>query len=94
MIFNFVLAPIQIILPVLVKEGIGLPPWYLGALESTQSLGLVVGAWSPHKKNNTGQENGWRKYPHGNCFSADAFLPTHGSPVIHDFSVWNGQYNI
>src|SRR6266851_2751108 len=44
MLLNFVLAPLFVVLPVLVKQGRGLPPWYLGALESSIGAGAIVGA--------------------------------------------------
>jgi hypothetical protein len=33
-----------VVLPVLVKLGRGLPPWYLGALESGMGAGAILGA--------------------------------------------------
>ena len=44
MLLNFVLAPLFVVLPVLVKQARGLPPWYLGALESSMGVGAIVGA--------------------------------------------------
>jgi MFS transporter, DHA3 family, macrolide efflux protein len=44
MMLNFVLSPIGIILPVLVKQERNLPPWFLGALESSVGLGSILGA--------------------------------------------------
>jgi MFS family permease len=44
MLLNFFLAPLFVVLPVLVKQGRGLPPWYLGALESSMGAGAIVGA--------------------------------------------------
>ncbi|HBB67969.1 MAG: hypothetical protein A2X28_00185 [Elusimicrobia bacterium GWA2_56_46] len=44
MAMNFVLSPIGVILPVLVKQQRNLPPWFLGALESSVSLGTIIGA--------------------------------------------------
>ena len=45
MLLNFVLAPLFVVLPVLVKQGRGLPPWYLGALESSMGAGGIAGAF-------------------------------------------------
>ncbi|PYR33698.1 MAG: hypothetical protein DMF90_19910 [Acidobacteria bacterium] len=44
MLVNFLLAPMFVVLPVLVKLGRGLPPWYLGALESGMGAGAILGA--------------------------------------------------
>ena len=44
MLLNFFLAPLFVVLPVLVKQGRGLPPWYLGALESSMGAGGIAGA--------------------------------------------------
>lgn len=44
MSMNFLLAPVNIILPVLVKQQRGLPPWFLGGLESSGGLGTILGA--------------------------------------------------
>ncbi len=44
MVINFALAPLAVVLPVLVKESRGMPAWYLGGLESSISLGAIVGA--------------------------------------------------
>jgi MFS family permease len=44
MILNFVFSPIEIILPVMVKEVRGLPPWFLGTLFSSLGAGAIVGA--------------------------------------------------
>lgn len=44
MLVNFLLAPLFVVLPVLVKLGRGLPPWYLGALESGMGAGAILGA--------------------------------------------------
>lgn len=44
MLLNFVLAPLVVVLPVLVKEGRGLPAWYLGALRSSMGGGAIVGS--------------------------------------------------
>lgn len=41
---NFVLNPLSVALPVLAKEGRGLPPWFLGALEASIGAGSVLGA--------------------------------------------------
>lgn len=46
MLMNLALSPLGIILPVLAKEGRNLPPWFLGGLESSISLGAIVGAFS------------------------------------------------
>lgn len=43
-VISFVLSPIGIILPVLVKETRNMPPWFLGALESGISIGSIIGA--------------------------------------------------
>lgn len=44
MVINFALAPLAIVLPVLAKESRGMPAWYLGGLESSISLGAIIGA--------------------------------------------------
>lgn len=44
MALNLLLAPIEIILPVLVKQQRGLPPWFFGGLVSSVSLGSIIGA--------------------------------------------------
>lgn len=44
MMLNFIFAPIQVVLPILVKMQRGLPPWFLGALESSASFGMICGA--------------------------------------------------
>ncbi|MDG0817313.1 MFS transporter [Bdellovibrio svalbardensis] len=44
MFLNLAFAPLGVILPVLAKEGRNMPPWFLGALESSISLGAIVGA--------------------------------------------------
>ena len=44
MVLNFVLAPLVVVLPILVKQERSLPPWYLGTLQSSMALGAVVGA--------------------------------------------------
>lgn len=46
MLMNLALSPLGIILPVLAKEGRNMPPWFLGGLESSISLGAIVGAFS------------------------------------------------
>jgi len=43
-LLNFVVSPIGIALPILVKEVRNLPPWFLGALESSVSFGTIIGA--------------------------------------------------
>ena len=43
-LMNFVVSPIGIALPVLVKEARNMPPWFLGALESSVSIGSIIGA--------------------------------------------------
>lgn len=44
MFLNLAFAPLGVILPVLAKEGRNMPPWFLGGLESSISLGAIVGA--------------------------------------------------
>lgn len=44
MALNLLLSPIEIILPVLVKQQRGLPPWFYGGLVSSVSLGSIIGA--------------------------------------------------
>lgn len=44
MVINFSLAPLAVVLPVLAKESRGMPPWFLGGLESSISLGAIFGA--------------------------------------------------
>jgi MFS family permease len=44
MFLNLSLSPLGIILPVLAKESRGMPAWFLGALESSISLGAILGA--------------------------------------------------
>lgn len=44
MLMNFTLAPMSVVLPVLAKMGQDMPPWFLGALETSISLGAIVGA--------------------------------------------------
>jgi MFS transporter, DHA3 family, macrolide efflux protein len=44
MFMNLAGAPLGIVLPVLVKQGRGLPAWFLGGLESSMGLGAIVGA--------------------------------------------------
>ncbi|MGZ3773154.1 MAG: MFS transporter [Pseudobdellovibrionaceae bacterium] len=46
MLMNLALSPLGVILPVLSKEGRNMPPWFLGALESSISLGAIVGAFT------------------------------------------------
>ena len=41
---NFAFAPIAIGLPVLVKELRNMPPWFLGAMESSLSAGAILGS--------------------------------------------------
>ena len=41
---NFCIAPMFIALPVLVKQVRNMPPWFLGALESSISVGSILGA--------------------------------------------------
>ena len=41
---NFFVSPINIALPVFVKEVSGMPPWFLGTLFSSLSLGSIVGS--------------------------------------------------
>jgi MFS family permease len=45
-LMNFILAPIGIALPVLVKQARAMPPWFLGALGSSISIGSIVGAFA------------------------------------------------
>lgn len=44
MFMNLGLSPLAIVLPVLAKEGRGMPAWFLGGLESSIGLGAIVGA--------------------------------------------------
>ena len=44
MFMNLALSPLAVILPVLAKQSRGLPAWFLGALESSISLGAILGA--------------------------------------------------
>lgn len=44
MFMNLALSPLAVILPVLAKEARGMPAWFLGGLESSISLGAIVGA--------------------------------------------------
>jgi MFS family permease len=44
MLMNLSLSPLGIVLPVLTKESRNMPAWFLGALESSISLGAIVGA--------------------------------------------------
>ena len=46
MFLNFFLSPMGIILPYLAKESRNMPPWFLGALESSVSAGAIIGAVS------------------------------------------------
>jgi MFS family permease len=46
MFMNLAMSPLGIILPVLTKESRNMPAWFLGALESSISLGAIVGALS------------------------------------------------
>ncbi len=46
MLMNLSMSPLGIILPVLAKEARSMPPWFLGALESSISAGAIVGALS------------------------------------------------
>lgn len=46
MLMNLSLAPLGVVLPVLAKEGRGMPAWFLGGLESSIGLGAIVGAIS------------------------------------------------
>ncbi|MFA6584733.1 MAG: MFS transporter [Elusimicrobiaceae bacterium] len=45
-VLNLVAAPLIVALPVLVKQVRNLPPWFLGALESSASVGSILGALS------------------------------------------------
>ena len=42
--FNLVLSPMQVLLPTYAKLAKGMPAWFLGGLESSLGLGIVVGA--------------------------------------------------
>lgn len=44
MLMNLSLSPLGVVLPVLSKEARSMPAWFLGALESSISLGAIVGA--------------------------------------------------
>lgn len=44
MFMNLALSPLVVILPVLSKQGRNMPAWFLGGLESSISLGAIVGA--------------------------------------------------
>lgn len=44
MFMNLCLSPLGVVLPVLTKQSRGMPPWFLGALESSISLGAILGA--------------------------------------------------
>lgn len=44
MFMNLCLAPLAIVLPVLAKEARAMPAWFLGGLESSISLGAILGA--------------------------------------------------
>ncbi len=46
MFLNLALSPLGIVLPVLAKESREMPPWFLGGLESSISLGAIAGAIS------------------------------------------------
>ena len=46
MFMNLSLSPLGVILPVLAKESRNMPPWFLGALESSISAGAIIGAMS------------------------------------------------
>lgn len=43
-LLNFVMSPMSLALPILVKETRNLPPWFLGLLNSSMSCGTIVGA--------------------------------------------------
>lgn len=49
---NLSLSPLGVVLPVLSKEARSMPAWFLGALESSISLGAIVGVavlpWVPN----------------------------------------------
>ena len=42
---NFAFSPINVGLPVLVKQIRNMPPWFLGALESSISAGVIMGSF-------------------------------------------------
>lgn len=44
MFMNLALSPMAVLLPVLAKHARGMPAWFLGGLESSISLGAIVGA--------------------------------------------------
>jgi DHA3 family macrolide efflux protein-like MFS transporter len=44
MLINFVQAPFWVALPVFVKLGKNMSPWYMGGLESSLALGTIAGA--------------------------------------------------
>lgn len=44
MFMNLALSPLAVVLPVLVKQSRDMPAWFLGGLESSISLGAIVGA--------------------------------------------------
>jgi MFS family permease len=44
MFMNLALSPLAVILPVLAKQARNMPAWFLGGLESSISLGAIVGA--------------------------------------------------
>lgn len=46
MLINLAFSPMPIVMPVLVKTGRAMPAWFLGALEGSVSLGVVVGSLS------------------------------------------------
>lgn len=41
---NFVVSPIEIALPILVKEVRNMPPWFYGGMQSSISVGTIIGA--------------------------------------------------
>ncbi|MGZ3706666.1 MAG: MFS transporter, partial [Bdellovibrionota bacterium] len=46
MFINLCVSPLAVVLPVLVKEARSMPAWFLGGLESSISLGSILGAIS------------------------------------------------
>jgi MFS transporter, DHA3 family, macrolide efflux protein len=44
--FNVILAPMEVILPTYAKLAKGMPAWFLGGLEASMGLGVLVGAVS------------------------------------------------
>lgn len=44
MIMTFVMSPFGVVLPILVKTERNLPAWFLGALESSISIGIILGS--------------------------------------------------